>query len=348
MRLPFLALFCLGLSSAPLVVSANVPSPTEESATPDGLDGFRDLESVLRPVAERLLACDSEASFLAALDAELFRTELWARLVSVVQAADNEALASVLEDSSTHPENVVDAAVAVTSEEHRAELARGFVDAAAITTAYLAPPTQQIAGELQALATQRPNELFALAFRELGDRRIPMQERRTALAILRFSACTLVLAVASETGSVMPAWMAALTIRLWRQGHEQILARLADRIAPPLREERLTPRSSILLAFSCHEPDTLATIFDRCPAAIALLNGIAENLPRFFAEPGIDHVRVRPSADEEAPANRLLVDIYVPEDDSAASTNLDRFDEDWWLEASRLGGADIVVDIRRA
>ncbi|MCY1057964.1 hypothetical protein [Nannocystis sp. SCPEA4] len=349
MRLPFLALFCLGLSSAPLVASAGA-APTAETAEPtDGLESFRELDVVLRPIAERLLASDSEDSFLASLDAELFRTDPLTRLFAAMREFDGEALVSVLAERRTADAlaAATDAAVAVTSRQYREEIQRGFADAAKVAELGFGRPESPLALELDALSALEPDEVSAAALRELGDARHSLKMRAGLLAIFRSNLCMAVLAVASDTGIVLPSWMAELSVRMWRQGQELVLAQLESRPAPALREERLTPLSRVMLSFCCDATDSLGPILVNDPTAAPLLQKIADHLPRFFADTSINLLNLRPGHDVESSRDTLVVEVQVARGDPQAWTALDRFDRDWWLDAASESATEIIVDIRR-
>jgi hypothetical protein len=344
MRAPALALFLWGVGSAPLVVSASVTPAAEAEESPI-LAQVRELDAIMRPTAERLLACDSEESFLAALDTALCRTEGLARFVAMMRELDGGGLAFTPDDTSGIDE-AVDAIVLATTEELREELRQGFVDTAKLAQLLLDPADSEFVRQLQALPSYTSQELADTSIAALGGPTLSLQDRRVALALLRANVAMFVLAVAADTEKAMPRWMAELSVLLWRQAHEQLLARYEHRPAPALREERLTPMARLLLSFSWLEPDTLADILTREPATLPLLQEVAVQLPRFFGD-SIDHLRLRPNLHTDAARDELAVDVCVAADARGAPEALERFDEAWWFDAARASGVEIVVDIRR-
>ncbi|MCY0987353.1 hypothetical protein OV203_09485 [Nannocystis sp. ILAH1] len=300
----------------------------------------------MRPTAERLLACGSEESFLAALDTELCRTEGLARLVAMMRELDGEALTAALADFSARTDESVDASVLVTTEELRDELRHGFEDAAKLARLLVGPTDSEFVRQTQALSQYDPQQLAAAGIAELGGPRLSPEDRRVGLAVLRSTGAMFVLAVAADTGRTMPLWMAELAVRLWRQGHEQLLAHYEHRSAPALREERSTPIASLLFSFVWLEPDALADILTREPATLPLLREIATNLPKFFGG-SIDHLRLRPNLHTDGARDELAVDVCVTADAQGAPEALERFDEAWWFDAARASNIEIVVDLRR-
>lgn len=336
----------LGLSSLPLVGPPSTAAPEEERALPDTLDRLQELEAVVRPTADRLLACTTEEEFLAATDAELLRLESLSLLLAIVLDIEPDELATRL-GSAPESSKVLDDLAAVTATELRDELVHGITDAAKITALSFSRENVDWT-EFRERFANRPRALAASALAELNQAGKPLTERLAGLAVLRSNISMFVLASASETGSPLPRWMADLCIRLWRQGHEQILAQLEHRPAPSLREERLTAISAVLLSFVCDDPEHLGSAFRKHPTLAPMLQRVAVNLPRFFPEGAIDHLRVRPSAGTDSPEEDVVVvDVFVHVHDAIAQGALDRFDEEWWLEASTESTAEIVVDIRR-
>lgn len=116
-----------------------------------------------------------------------------------------------------------------------------------------------------------------------------------------------------------------------------------------MNEQFRTPiLATELSVFSCHQPELIAGVLSRHPNLAPLLVRIAEQVSRFFRSDAVKQLRLRPSSGTyPAEDVALVVDIVVTADESDARASLDRFDEEWWFEASGRYPVEIVVDIRR-
>ncbi|MBZ5709371.1 hypothetical protein [Nannocystis pusilla] len=116
-----------------------------------------------------------------------------------------------------------------------------------------------------------------------------------------------------------------------------------------MEEQHRTPLCSTdLSAFSCLQPEHLAGVLSRHPTLAPLLLQIAEQVPRFFRRDAVKQLRLCPSSGTyTAVDDGVVVEIVVAADDPDANESLDRFDEEWWFDASAQCAVEVVVDIRR-
>ncbi|MDC0721733.1 hypothetical protein [Nannocystis bainbridge] len=114
------------------------------------------------------------------------------------------------------------------------------------------------------------------------------------------------------------------------------------------KQHRTPICSTDLSAFSCPQPELLVGVLSKHPTLAPLLLQIAEQVPRFFRRDAVKQLRLRPSSGTyTAVDDGVVVEIVVAADDPDADESLDRFDEEWWFDASGRCTAETVVDIRR-
>ncbi len=297
------------------------------------------IEAIVAPQAKRLLQCDDETSFLAALDLELFQVDPMVDLLKLVSEKPSLAL---LAPSKAEQEAFTEALVAITSEKHRRDISQ-TLDASIRLAQHIAP-------DVDSFLLESPQAIASSFLAELGDAKQSRRARLSTLAFHRSNLAYFALVFAAQSKSTMRPWMANLTVQLWRQGQEQLFSKIQeDNAPPPLRVPSLSPFAETLLGYSCHDTSALSIALSRDDTLPEMLEQIRNNLRARFPENSIEHLVLRPSLDPEVPAGTaLLVEVQTRIEPVKARAHLDRFDDAWWLDVSSNMDTELSVDVRPA
>ena len=93
--------------------------------------------------------------------------------------------------------------------------------------------------------------------------------------------------------------------------------------------------------FIYRNPEAIDSFLSTKPALISLLVDISQKLPEFF--PSVQPRLVLRRDDENA--NYLVVQVPTTEPVDNALGRMQRFDDEWWLDAMSAANGKVVVDL---
>ena len=104
-----------------------------------------------------------------------------------------------------------------------------------------------------------------------------------------------------------------------------------------------SPTSQLDDWYVIDDRESVLNYLDRHPHLVPLLRDVVDAVRRYF--PSDDVLHLEAIDDEETRTEQLYVIVATSLPRAEAESQLDRFDEEWWLEALDRTKGDLTIDV---
>jgi hypothetical protein len=104
-----------------------------------------------------------------------------------------------------------------------------------------------------------------------------------------------------------------------------------------------SPISELSTWYLIDNPELMLPFLDRHLHLVPVLRDIVDAVHRFFPADDALHLQAIDDADTRTEHLYVIISTSLPRDE--AEVRLDRFDEEWWLDALDRTKADLTIDV---